>query len=64
MMITCLIVFRYSVIPKTKKCVEEIDSFIRENHNDECGIIYCLSRMDCEKVAEQLQVCLFSEVYV
>ncbi|KAG9147521.1 hypothetical protein Leryth_007320 [Lithospermum erythrorhizon] len=46
---------RYSVMPKTKKCVEDIDSFIKQNHNDECGIIYCLSRMDCEKVAEKLQ---------
>ncbi|GER26748.1 ATP-dependent DNA helicase Q1 [Striga asiatica] len=46
---------RYSVVPKTKKCVEEIDKFIRESHFDECGIIYCLSRMDCEKVAEKLQ---------
>ncbi|PIM99694.1 ATP-dependent DNA helicase [Handroanthus impetiginosus] len=46
---------RYSVVPKTKKCVEDIDKFIKENHFDECGIIYCLSRMDCEKVAEKLQ---------
>ncbi|KAF8019494.1 hypothetical protein BT93_G0242 [Corymbia citriodora subsp. variegata] len=45
----------YTVIPKTKKCVEDIDKFIKENHFDECGIIYCLSRMDCEKVAEKLQ---------
>lgn len=47
----------YSVIPKTKKCLDDIDKFIRENHFDECGIIYCLSRMDCEKVAERLQEC-------
>ncbi|ESW20522.1 hypothetical protein PHAVU_006G216200 [Phaseolus vulgaris] len=47
----------YSVVPKTKKCLEDIDKFIRENHFDECGIIYCLSRMDCEKVAGNLQEC-------
>lgn len=47
---------RYCVIPKTKKCLEDIDKFIKENHFDDCGIIYCLSRMDCEKVAEKLQV--------
>lgn len=50
---------RYSVVPKTKKCLEDIDKFIRVNHFDECGIIYCLSRMDCEKVAEKLQVSSF-----
>lgn len=43
-------------MPKTKKCVEDIDSFIKKNHRDDCGIIYCLSKMDCEKVAEKLQV--------
>ncbi|KAL5562840.1 hypothetical protein UlMin_032587 [Ulmus minor] len=48
---------RYSVIPKTKKCLDDIDKFIKENHYDECGIIYCLSRNDCEKVAEKLQDC-------
>lgn len=48
---------RYSTVPKTNNCLEDIDKFIRDNHLDECGIIYCLSRMDCEKVAEKLQEC-------
>ncbi|KAI3866744.1 hypothetical protein MKX03_015986 [Papaver bracteatum] len=47
----------YSTVPKTNNCMEDIDKFIRDNHLDECGIIYCLSRMDCEKVAEKLQEC-------
>ncbi|XP_055816296.1 ATP-dependent DNA helicase Q-like 4A isoform X2 [Solanum dulcamara] len=46
---------RYTVILKTKKCLEDIGSFIQNNHYDQCGIIYCLSRMDCERVAEKLQ---------
>ncbi|CAI9286051.1 unnamed protein product [Lactuca saligna] len=46
---------RFSVIPKTEKCMEDIDKFIKDNHFDECGIIYCLSRMDSEKVAKKLQ---------
>jgi hypothetical protein len=50
---------RFSIMPKTKKCLDDIDKFIKEKHFDECGIIYCLSRMDCEKVAERLQVFLF-----
>ncbi|ONK58030.1 uncharacterized protein A4U43_C09F7220 [Asparagus officinalis] len=45
----------YSIMPKTKKCLDDMDKFIKENHFDECGIVYCLSRMDCEKVAEKLQ---------
>ncbi|CAH2047817.1 unnamed protein product [Thlaspi arvense] len=45
----------YSVVPKTNKCLEDTEKFIRENHFDESGIIYCLSRMDCEKVTEALR---------
>ncbi|CAN6247237.1 unnamed protein product [Urochloa humidicola] len=48
---------RYFLRPKMKKCLEDIDNFIRTNHFKECGIIYCLSRMDCEKVAEKLREC-------
>ncbi|KAI3844083.1 hypothetical protein MKX03_001434, partial [Papaver bracteatum] len=47
----------YSTVSKTNNCMEDIDKFIRDNHLDECGVIYCLSRMDCEKVAEKLQEC-------
>ncbi|MQL88315.1 hypothetical protein Taro_020864 [Colocasia esculenta] len=28
----------FSIMPKTKKCLEDIDRFIKENHFDECGI--------------------------
>ncbi|KAI3994695.1 hypothetical protein MKX01_002311 [Papaver californicum] len=47
----------YSTVHKTNNCMEDIDKFIRDSHFDECGIIYCLSRLDCEKVAEKLQEC-------
>ncbi|XP_040379717.1 ATP-dependent DNA helicase Q-like 4A [Oryza brachyantha] len=46
---------RYFVWPKTKRCLEDINNFINANHFKECGIIYCLSRMDCEKVAAKLK---------
>ncbi|KAJ7531759.1 hypothetical protein O6H91_14G057500 [Diphasiastrum complanatum] len=46
---------RYAVLPKAKKCIEEINNFIKERHRDESGIIYCFSRNDCEKLAEQLR---------
>ncbi|KAK6156989.1 hypothetical protein DH2020_011237 [Rehmannia glutinosa] len=52
---------RYSVVPKTKKCVEDIDKFIKENHFDECGIIYCLSRMDYKKLLKSYSICIFQE---
>jgi len=40
--------------------MEDIAGLINENFVDalgrvQCGIVYCLSKADCEKVAEQLQ---------
>eukprot|EP00850_Spirogloea_muscicola_P013253 SM000089S23809 [mRNA] locus=s89:136313:144650:+ [translate_table: standard] len=46
---------RYEVRRKTKKCMEDIHNFIQKNHKNESGIVYCLSRFDCEKVAAKLQ---------
>eukprot|EP00897_Mesotaenium_endlicherianum_P009631 jgi/Mesen1/8697/ME000052S08131 len=47
---------RYEVRPKTKKCLEDIDRYIRgKGWQGESGIVYCLSRHDCERTAEKLR---------
>ncbi len=48
------------MIRKKKSVVEDIKSLILERYVDkarnrvQCGIIYCLSRNECEKVAKDL----------
>ncbi|GFH26680.1 ATP-dependent DNA helicase, partial [Haematococcus lacustris] len=51
---------RYEVLKKKKSSMEDIKAILLERFVDrqrnrvQCGIIYCLSRADCEKVAAEL----------
>ncbi|VDB84928.1 unnamed protein product [Peniophora sp. CBMAI 1063] len=46
---------RYKVIQKPRNLVKEIATFINNNHRDKTGIIYCIGKQKCERVAEQLR---------
>lgn len=45
----------YEVRKKTKTALNDIIAEINTKHRGKCGIIYCLSQADCEKVAQKLQ---------
>ena len=51
---------RYEVIAKSKKSsVDDIKEMLLSRFSNQwgavqCGIIYCLSRNDCERVAEEI----------
>ncbi len=44
----------YRIQEKSKNPVEQLIHFIRHNHRDECGIVYCISRRKTEEVAQKL----------
>ena len=47
---------RYSVIAKKgKQCLEEVIATIKSKYKNECGIVYCLSRKDCDEYAMQIK---------
>lgn len=45
---------RYAVYERTDE-IKQLDQFLKENHEGDTGIVYCLSRNKVEKTAETLQ---------
>eukprot|EP01116_Phalansterium_solitarium_P023458 TRINITY_DN821_c0_g1_i1.p1 TRINITY_DN821_c0_g1~~TRINITY_DN821_c0_g1_i1.p1 ORF type:complete len:517 (-),score=162.58 TRINITY_DN821_c0_g1_i1:254-1804(-) len=45
---------RYSVEPKAVSASKDVIPWIKQHYPKECGIVYCLSRADCEKLADEL----------
>lgn len=45
---------KISIRSKNKNTIEEISQLIKNRYNEQCGIIYCISRKKCEKVANYL----------
>lgn len=46
---------KFEVRTKSKGCIGEMSAMIKKNFQNQCGIIYCLSRNDCETVSEKLR---------
>ena len=46
---------RYHVLPKKRALTKDIANIIEKNHSGQTGIIYCLSKRDCETVAQELK---------
>ncbi|KAH9528049.1 hypothetical protein DERF_002023 [Dermatophagoides farinae] len=46
---------KFEVRAKTNKCIEEITQLLNSDFRNQTGIIYCLSRNDCDTLAEKLK---------
>ena len=46
---------KFEVRDKSKGCLVELCNLIRANFKKQCGIVYCLSRVDCENVSQKLR---------
>lgn len=46
--------YRVEMKPKKAELLNKIQQIINDDHEDECGIIYCLSRKQCETLATEL----------
>jgi RecQ family ATP-dependent DNA helicase len=45
----------YEIRPKTRQLDQEMVSFIKNNYPRQSGIVYCLSKKNCEETANRLQ---------
>ena len=45
----------YKILPKTGKSLEEIAEYIKDKRQHQSGIIYCLSRKNCETTSDKLK---------
>lgn len=47
---------RYSIIAKkSKNCSDEVIAMIKTKYKNDCGIVYCLSRKDCDDYAMHMR---------
>lgn len=53
----------YDVRPRKKGIIDEIAELINTSYSRKCGIIYCLSRKQCETLAKQLSERNFSAAH-
>lgn len=45
----------YEIRKKGSQALADIAAFIQNEHKDECGIVYCISRRACEENADKLR---------
>ena len=53
----------YSVFSKTSKTSKDIVDLIQRNYSNESGLVYCLSKKDCETIAKVLKEAGISAEY-
>lgn len=45
----------YEIRKKGSQALGDLAAFIKNEHDGECGIVYCLSRRACEETADKLR---------